>query len=198
MSLAARNDPPRMTKEEFYRWAERQPFKYELVDGVPVPLHFEIDEDGQIRAMTAAMPNHYAVMTNIAVALRRRAPEHCRVLTGGAAVQVGVASIREPDIVLLCGGQEADVREVQHPTLIVEVLSPSTSNIDRGDKLYEYQELAEVREVWLVDSRRRAVTVASRGDGVWISRTVIGQGEFPSEVLRDRLTMDEIYEGVEV
>ena len=198
MSLAVRTEPPRMTKDEFYRWAERQPFKYELVNGVPVPLHFEVDEAGEIRAMTAAMPNHYRVMTNLTVALRQRAPAGCEVLTGGAAVQVGADSIREPDILLACGPQEQDVREVQHPTLIVEVLSPSTANVDRGDKLFEYQELEAVHEVWLSDSNRRAVTIYIRGDGVWISRTVIGQGEFPSEILRDRITLDEIYDGIEV
>lgn len=199
MPLLARTDLPRMTKAEFFAWAEHQDMPYELVQGVPVPLHWELDADNRPRAMAAGTDRHHDLIVTVAVAIKRRAPPGCRVLAGGAAVTTGQETVREPDILLACGDRRDGPRETQDPTLIVEVLSPSTANIDRGEKLLEYQERESVREIWLMDSTRRRVTIHTRGEGdLWLSRNVIGRGTFVSPTLGDTIPLDELYEGVEV
>src|SRR4249920_13498 len=96
-------ETPRMTIKEFLDWAERQPIPYELVAGVPVPLHWELDEKGELRGMAAASVNHYALIFSVGRAVDRRKPDGCRVLTGGALVTTIDDSAREPDVVLSCG-----------------------------------------------------------------------------------------------
>jgi Uma2 family endonuclease len=199
MPLLARTDLPRMTKDEFFAWAERQPIPYELVGGVPVPLHWELDEAGRPRAMAAGSDRHHAMIANATVAIHRRLPPGCRVLSGGGALSTDDGTVREPDVLLACGPRRDSLRESQDPTLIVEVLSPSTAAVDRGEKLPEYQDLASVREIWIVDSARRHVALHTRGEGdTWVSRNVIGQGTIASPTLTAGVPLDELYDGVDL
>src|SRR5262245_25653486 len=96
-------ETPRMTIKEFLDWAERQPIPYELVAGVPVPLHYEVDERGEIRAMAASSADHNDLNLTVGRAIDRRRPEGCRVLVGRNAVKVHDDTIREPDIIIACG-----------------------------------------------------------------------------------------------
>lgn len=197
MSDLARLDLAPMTREEFFAWAPRQHIPYELVDGAPVPLHWEEDADGSIRAMAAARADHGRLMTSLGSILVRHAPAGCEGLAGGPALTTS-RGVRQPDLMLACGPWERDQAEASNPVLLVEILSPSTGDVDRGQKLVEYQEIASVREIWFVDSTRRHVAVYSRDGEVWINRNVIGQGSFPSSVLTERVPLDEIYARVPV
>lgn len=73
----------------------------------------------------------------------------------------GVADPVEPDVMFFRGGNEphADDKYFQGvPDLVVEVLSPGTSHVDRGVK-YDAYEKAGVAEYWLADPRSRSITV---------------------------------------
>ena len=48
-------------------------------------------------------------------------------------------------------------RELRSPSIVVEVLSPSTERVDRTEKLAAYQALPTIQDILLVDSRRRYV-----------------------------------------
>jgi Uma2 family endonuclease len=75
----------------------------------------------------------------------------------------GVANPVEPDILFIRSGNEpsADAKYFRGvPALVVEVLSPGTSHVDRGVKLNAYEKAA-VEEYWLVDPRSRSITVYS-------------------------------------
>lgn len=197
MSPLARLGGPAMTKEEFLEWSPQQRLPHELVDGRPVPLFVGFDEAGQLVAMAAATADHAQILGNAYTAVRQRAPRNCSVLVGGIAISTE-AGIREPDLVLSCGVREPGVLEPPEPVLLGEVLSRHTANVDRGEKLEEYQALPAVQEVWLVDSSRRRVTVHSRDGEAWVARLAIGQGALPSRVLSSDIPLDELYEGVPV
>lgn len=106
-----------------------------------------------------------------------------------------------PDLVVVCGEPEfADTRPetLLSPRIVVEVLSESTEDYDRGAKAAHYRHRASVDAVVFVDSRRRYVELQTRNaDGTWTlaERTA---GELPLVALEFAVPLDEIYEGVAV
>ena len=187
--------PQKMTLEEFYAWTDRQEEPFELFDGVPVPLYPEPDENGVVRAMAGGTWDHHTVISNIASLLTRRKPAGCRVGAGAVIELEGeTGRTRLPDVLLSCAQAEKGVRGAPAPVLLVEVLSPGTSDVDKGQKLDEYQQLPSVKEVWLVDSTRRWAKIYRRVEGGWFVSDAIGQGGFRSEVLGgEEVSLDELY-----
>jgi len=55
-----------------------------------------------------------------------------------------------PDIILGCSANETDDYSISEPCLIVEILSPSTAQTDKREKLVAYQNIASVQEYCLV------------------------------------------------
>lgn len=79
-----------------------------------------------------------------------------------------------------CGPRETDPSDrdaVVSPTLIVEVLSPSTEEYDRGDKLEHYQQIPALRQYVLVAHDARHVQVWTRGAGGEWTRRDAGDGD---------------------
>lgn len=79
------------------------------------------------------------------------------------------------------------------PALIVEIFTPTTNNTDKGETLDDYRSLTSVREVWLVDSTRRRVTLLRRVPEGWLLTDHIGGGSFTSDVLGGAVPLDELY-----
>ena len=98
---------------------------------------------------------------------------------------------------VVCGRLEVDPEDRrQHtainPCLIVEVLSPSTEDYDRGEKLEHYKQIASLQEVVLVAHDEPSVEVVRRVDGAWVHVTYRqGAAELPS--LDSSLPLDEVY-----
>lgn len=184
--------PQKMTHEEYLDWSDRQEAPYEFVDGVPVPLYPEVDENGAVTAMAAGTADHHTVQGNAFGVLRGRKPAGCRAATG-ARTRIDEKQTRIPDAVLWCGPTEKGAKLVADPVVLVEVLSPTTADFDKGQKLDEYQQLASVREVWLVDSTRRWAKIHRRVEGGWFVTDAIGQGKFRSEVLGVEVALDDLY-----
>ena len=58
------------------------------------------------------------------------------------------------DLAVTCERAQADQKDVPAPTLIIEVLSPSTENDDRKIKLPDYRMLTSVQEILYIDPTR--------------------------------------------
>ena len=75
-----------------------------------------------------------------------------------------------PDVFVTCA--ESDRAQEQHksaPTLVVEVLSPSTAAYDRGDKFASYRQLPSLQEYLLVDVGALRCDLFRKGaDGLWV------------------------------
>jgi Uma2 family endonuclease len=178
-----------MTLEEFLDWAERQEVPYEFVDGRPVPKY---PDDGTPFAMAGGSADHHTIQLNIGAALKARRPTGCRVATD-ARLAIGEHRSRIPDVVMTCRSLDKGARLLLDPVLIVEVLSPSTANADKGERLDDYKTLESLREVWLVDSTRRWVTLLRRVPEGWLLTDHIGSGSFRSEVVGGAVALDELY-----
>ncbi|HET6468026.1 MAG TPA: Uma2 family endonuclease [Geminicoccaceae bacterium] len=109
-----------MTIEEFLEWEDGQPLRHELIDG-------------EIVAMTGARPGHIRMVRRLA----RRLEDHllgvaCEAFMNDLRVQVPRGDIYYPDIAIVCGDARPadDDAGIDEPTIIVEVLSPGTSERD--------------------------------------------------------------------
>jgi Uma2 family endonuclease len=155
-----------MTVEEFYQWQLDQDERYELVEGVPVPL----------RAMTGASNVHDVILVNCIIELGNRLRgKPCRVASADTALRTSIRSARRPDVTVDCAAAEKNSYEARRPTVVVEVLSPSTRKIDRFTKLEEYRRHPGLRHILLVDPDNVSAKLYSRPDeGVWSDVELIG------------------------
>ncbi len=155
---------------------------------------------GQVYAMAGGTLRHSQLIENVSFALKTRARGGaCRVHSNIVKVQVGDDRIYYPDVLVLCTRLPGETLVVHDPCLIVEVTSPSTVRTDRGEKLDAYRRLTSLRTYLVVDQRRRRVDRHWRdGDGVWQHEEYLVDGSVPLGCLEGPLTLDEIYEGVDL
>ena len=170
----------RMTVEEFYLWQLDQDERYELVDGVPKPL----------RAMTGASNVHDVVLVNCLGELHARLRgKPCRVATADTALRTSIRSTRRPDVTVDCAPPAAKSYEALNPTVVVEVLSPTTSKFDRFTKLDEYRRHPTIRHILLVDPDVIAAKLYSRPEGGEWSDVDLEGGEAQIELTAIDVTL---------
>jgi Uma2 family endonuclease len=105
-----------------------------------------------------------------------------------------------PDIVVVCGEPEfldAHVDTVGNPTVLIEVLSPSTEGWDRGGKFGYYRQLPALQEYLLVAQDRPLVEHYARQGPQWVLTVIEGlDGTVPFPALRTSVPMAEVYRKV--
>jgi Uma2 family endonuclease len=117
---------------------------------------------GQVLAMTGGGRSHGIISLNIAASLHGQLRGHpCEVYSNDMRVTVSrTRAYFYPDVVVVCGGpQVEDAHEdtLVNPTLIVEVLSPSTKEYDHGTKWEHYRQLPSLQDYLLVAQDRPRV-----------------------------------------
>jgi len=129
---------------------------------------------GEIFAMTGASIRHNIIAGNLYTALRthlRGSP--CRALMEGVKLYLKKErSYFYPDVMVTCESRllelDAQLQIVDSPTLIIEVLSPSTEGIDRREKLRAYRTLPSLKEYALVSQDECKLELyRRRGDIAW-------------------------------
>ena len=128
--------------------------------------------DGEIHAMAGTTIKHNQIAGNLYMALRNHlAGKPCNTFFADIKVHAAAANaFYYPDIVVRCQAQPLtdEARMVDDPTLIVEVLSPSTEAIDRREKLAAYRRIPSLQEYVLVAQDERSVEIYRRdGDIGW-------------------------------
>jgi Uma2 family endonuclease len=103
-----------------------------------------------------------------------------------------------PDVMVSCDTEDRDPYLKSNPCLIIEVLSPSTERIDRGEKLYNYRQIAALQAYVLVSQDATRVDVYRRADGLWLFETYTELSDVISfECLDTQVSLAEIYERIE-
>jgi Uma2 family endonuclease len=149
--------PSRLTVDEFLAWAVRQKEgKYELIDGVVI-------------MQQPQRWGHSKVKLEVALALReaiKKAGVAYYVASDGPTVRISQHKAFVPDALVAPLPEPAlDSLEIANPTIVVEVLSPSTASMDTTTKLSGYFKIASVRHYLIVDPARRTITHHKRGRG---------------------------------
>jgi Uma2 family endonuclease len=137
--------------------------------------------DGEIYAMAGGTPEHAALAAALTIAVGsslRGGP--CRAYSSDLRVRVlatGLATY--PDLTVICGPLETDPDSrvtAVNPTLLAEVLSDSTEDYDRGEKLDHYRQIPSLQECLLISHREKSIERWRRSGGSW-ERTVAGAGD---------------------
>ena len=136
------------------------------------PVRHEYHQGRLIEMTTGVSRDHDVVMGNVFAAAHARlaAGAPCSVHQSGLSLRVEAADAGfYPDVFVTCDPRDhADPREQRWPSLIVEVLSKSTRDYDRGDKFDAYRLIDTLREYVLVDSEVQAVAIHRWiGPGHW-------------------------------
>jgi Uma2 family endonuclease len=172
-----------MTVAEFLTWDDGTDTRYELVDG-------------RITAMAPPSRAHSTIAPNIAGMLYGRLAPPCRVRAEWGIMRADdEGSYWQADLAVVCGEIEPRASPPD-PILIVEVVSLSSIDHDRGRKTLAYKELPGCQCILLVFATHRRVERWVRDGDRWIVTDHIGEsGAIAIEALDLSLDLAEIYEG---
>jgi len=177
-----------MTVDEYFRFEETSPVKHEYVAG-------------DVYAMSGTTARHDRIATNVLVRLSLAARSgRCDVFSDSMRVQVAGDRYYYPDVTVVCTPVAGSDIVVRNPCVVVEVTSPSTARIDHGEKLDAYRSIPTLQAYLIIDHRRRRVERHARDAqiGAWQREEILGEGGVRVPCLDVELTLDEIYERVEL
>ncbi len=158
--------------------------------------------DGQIFAMTGASRAHNLITINIARELSQQLKSRpCEAYVNDMRVKAAKArSYHYPDIAVVCGTPEfedAHVDTLLNPTLLIEVLSPSTEAYDRGGKFAHYRKIESLREYLLVMQDQPSIERYLRQGEVWVLSEALGlEASVLLESIDCQLSLLEVYDKV--
>ncbi len=160
---------------------------------------------GEVTAMAGARLVHNDVQSAINAALRTRLRGRgCKTLGSDMRVHIPVhAFYTYPDVVVYCGKAELLPQEFDtllNPTLLVEVLSPSTRGYDLGEKWLRYRAIASLEHYLVVDTEKPFVLLYSRSErpSEWLLTELSDLTDvLLLPALGVELPLQEIYEDVE-
>jgi Uma2 family endonuclease len=148
-----------MTAKEFLIWEASQTERHDFVDG-------------EVFAMAGAEDRHITASGNLYMALRQHlSGTPCR--TYMADMKVAAADGRSyfyPDVLVTCSEADRQSPLIKHePTLIIEVLSPSTAAYNLLAKFEHYRQIPTLREIAFIDlDARRTIVYRKGADGLWV------------------------------
>ena len=175
-----------MTEAEYLECDRTHDGKYEYVNG-------------EVVAMAGVSDVHDRIQVNATVAMETRlrgGPS--RVRGADLRVRLDEADLYGyPDLTIVCGEPAfAATRPVTllNPRVIIEVLSETTEEYDRGAKVAHYRHRASVDLILLIDSRCRMIERQQRNpEGTW---TLSEHTSGTVAVLDHEVSLDELYDGV--
>ncbi len=191
MSEAILTEPP-VTIAEFDAFldAQQDDMPWELVAG-------------RIVAMTNPTEDHEQIAGNIGAPMKLAMdPKGCRVYQGGIRIQRsddtrGVDKPR-PDVVVRCG-PSGRRNFITDPLVVIEVLSPSTMDVDRGEKLRFYKALPTLRHIVLVYQEQMRAEHYRRTDEGWALQVLTSPEDvLHFEAVAFTIALERVYFGVEL
>ncbi|HEU4732814.1 MAG TPA: Uma2 family endonuclease [Kofleriaceae bacterium] len=157
--------------------------------------------DGVIVAMAGGSDEHNAIAGRLAMLLGMRAQGPCRYYTSDQRFWIAArARGRYADGSIICGPPQHPAHDEQattNPTVVIEVLSPSSEGDDDGDKRSDFQSLPSVQAYVLVAQDQRCAKVYRRAAaGTWQTATYRDGDRFELPMLSTAISVAEIYEGI--
>lgn len=155
---------------------------------------------GRVYAMVGSSVAHNRIATNCFSHLQTKLRGgSCGVFVSDLKVRIGRAeAFYYPDVVVSCHPEdlEPDGYFIVHPTLVIELLSPSTERIDQEEKLHHYQKLESLREYVLIAQDAMRVQVYRRAAEGWGAEAP-GEGErLRLDSVDLEVPIDALYENV--
>jgi Uma2 family endonuclease len=185
MSLALQ---PPWTIEQFLNWASAQEGRYEFDGTKPV-------------AMTGGNARHSRVTTNVHVALRSRLRgTTCSHYGPDLGVRTIGSKVRYPDALITCA-QFPDTEQLAPDVRIVfEVLSPTSGQTDRIEKVREYAAVPSIRRYVIVETTSAGLLVLHRRDAgePWTATALTIDDNLALPEIDIEIPVAEFYEAVDL
>ncbi|MGH9420625.1 MAG: Uma2 family endonuclease [Thermoanaerobaculia bacterium] len=172
---------------------------FSLQRGIEVKLEYF---NGEIYVMAGGSAGHNRISRNVLKLLDAAlAGTSCEAFGSDMRVSTPSGLYTYPDASVVCGPKISDASEtITNPIAIVEVLSDSTRNYDRGEKFELYRSIPALRHYLLIEQAFRNIEHRHlQADGSWLTEVANSPDQIVriSEVGID-LQIAQIYEGVEV
>ena len=185
------NPEPKMTPEAYLAF-ERAQFdaKHEFLNG-------------EIIAMAGASREHILIVANLTVALvTQLRGRPCDVYPNEMRVKIPATGLYTyPDVAALCHEPQYEdgvLDTLLNPTIIIEVLSPSTEAYDRGAKFAHYRSIDALQLYLLVAQDKPQIEIFRRQEnGDWLLSVIEGlDGRARLDAIDCELALAEVYERV--
>lgn len=181
----------KITLEEYFELEKKSGFKSEY-------------HGGEILAMSGANINHVRITRNAANALTQKLKgKRCEAFALDLKVFIESADRSVyPDVLVICGKPQFHQNRkdtVLNPTIIIEVLSASTKNYDKGEKFDHYRTLPSLQEYLLVDQSKVYLEHFQKtGEAKWtLEEHTAGKNVVRLAAIDAELTLAELYEDVD-
>jgi Uma2 family endonuclease len=179
-----------LSLEEYWLWEDKQLERHEFYQG-------------EVFCMAGGSLNHNEVILNVVTFLRNIfRPKGCRVFSENVKLEVVENEYYTyPDVMLTC--HPTDIKAellVKRPSLLVEVLSPSSEGYDLGFKWQSYQKISSLQVYMAVCQDKIGVHVYQRSntEGQWIYQCFYKIEEIITLTKLDfSLSLSDIYENIE-
>ena len=147
--MIASSDRIRLSPEAYLAWEADQPIKYEYLNG-------------EAYAMPGGTLAHNDIAVNLTTLLKNHLRgKGCKVRMAEAKVGVTPKGpFFYPDVLITCDQLDRTAKTlVQHPCLIIKILSPGTEGYDRGEKFKQYRKIDSLKEYGLVNADTMGVDI---------------------------------------
>ncbi len=153
--------------------------------------------DGQVFAMAGTSKTHNRIALNLASrALTAADALDCEVFSSDVKVQTDEVYYY-PDMIVSCD-KDDDKYFARRPCAIIEVISDSTADIDRGEKWQNYQKLKSLKTYILLDQTRVSAEVFQRlPDGAWRYEKLELGNTLKIPCLNLEIPLEAVYQGIE-
>jgi Uma2 family endonuclease len=177
-----------MSVDEFLAWAERQPGRWELLEGIPTAMSPERVVHGDVKYRLARA-------LDVAIA-KAKAP--CRFVLDSAAVRIDQRSLYQPDAMVYCGEPvSGDTLEIPNPVVVFEALSPGNAMTETmphlADKLQGYFRVASIQHYLIADPDKRIVIHHARGTGDVVGTRIVSEGVLRLEPPGIEITVADLF-----
>ena len=191
-------------KEAALKYNYLSPEDYLTFERASVRDKHELHE-GHLVTMQGASRAHNKIVVNMVVGIGSYLKgKSCEVFFNDFRIYIPSAeSFTYPDLLIVCGKPEdlddAYLDTIKNPTVIVEVLSPSTEKYDRGTKFFYYMQIPALKEYIIVGSTSYFIqTARKQADGSWKFSELAGKEAMLSiPAIGYELPLSEVYDRVE-
>jgi Uma2 family endonuclease len=164
------------------------------------PIRHEY-RDGEVFAMIDSTRNHHTIIGNLFYQLKNHLHHsNGRIFSSGMKLRLdSIDAFYYPDVVVTCDDRDRPNNEqyINHPSLIIEVLSPSTARFDRTEKFADYRTIPSLSEYVLVSTDGRQIEQFQRDDrGQWHKLEFDDSLQLAS--VDCAIAIDEIYEDTDI
>ena len=193
------------TPAEYYELEAKADYKSDYYNGEIYPCG-EVGPDGQLISMAGGSVRHSLICMNVGGELRQALKGGpCKVVESNVRLRILATGLRTyPDVSVYCGQRQHDSEDpagqtLLNPTVLFEVLSPSTEGYDRGIKASHYRRIESLRVLALVSQTSPHVELHVRGDdGKWVIEEREGMDAvIELGAISARLPLSEIYADVD-